>query len=333
MRMAPVSLFTAGILFLLVGCGENTQKTYTLTLNFRFDEKEASDCTTYLAEKFSVTIYSEDFTIRKVREFSCPPPTEPAVDLSAGRYYLTVSLLDANGALKSWGSAEVNLEQEKTVTVLLKEYRGGITISWPSSMCDEFEIRRLTVTAKHEEEPVNAVVWGAERQITDIAVSCAANEFKIQNIASGTYALSVAGFRADDSERPRAQSAIPPFKVTTGQDSAVPLKNYFDLVVSDLTVLWDFDSKSIASCDDAGVASVRARLVSSDDEEFSQTMNCDLAGARRFAFYDLPAGDYTITVEGRNAADDIIFYIIGDCVTLPDTYVAIHDNMQVNLDT
>jgi len=307
MRTAPVPLLAAGLLFLLIGRGENAQKTYTLTLEFQFDEREAGDCTTYLAEKFSVTIYSEDFTTRKVREFSCPPSTEPAVDLPAGRYYLTVSLLDANGALKSWGSTEVNLEQEKTVTVLLKEYRGGITLSWPASLCGDFEISRLTVTAEREEEPVSAIVWGAERQITDIAVPCAASEFKIQNIPSGTYTLSVAGFRTGDSERPRARSAIPPFKVTTGQDSAVPLKNYFELVVSDLTVFWDFDSKSIASCADAGVSSVRARVVSSEDEELSQTMECDLAGSRRFAFYDIPAGDYTVTVEGRNAADDAVY--------------------------
>ena len=33
----------------------------------------------------------------------------------------------------------------------------------------------------------------------------------------------------------------------------------------------------------------------------------------------------------RYVGDDAIFDIIGDGVTLPDAYVAVHDNMHVNL--
>jgi hypothetical protein len=34
-----------------------------------------------------------------------------------------------------------------------------------------------------------------------------------------------------------------------------------------------------------------------------------------------------------DAGDDTIFDGIGDCVTLPDAYIAVHDNMHVNLNT
>ncbi len=303
------TVFIALLIILSSGGCSNGESTYPLTLHFQFDETEASDCTTYLAEKFSVTIYSEDFGVRKVCEFPCPLPEDPQIELSAGIYYLTVSLLGSNGALKSWGSAQVNLDREESVTVDLKEYRGGITLSWPTSLCDDFDISYLAVTAEREGEVVTAIVWGVEKEINRVLLPCAASEFKIQNIESGTYVLTVDGLRSSDSERPRARSSIPPFKVTTGQDTAVSLKNYFELVVSDLFVLWEFDSKSISSCENAGVATVRVRVIADGEgeEEFVQTMACDLSGERKFSFYDLPAGDYTVTVEGLDAAGMVAY--------------------------
>ena len=35
----------------------------------------------------------------------------------------------------------------------------------------------------------------------------------------------------------------------------------------------------------------------------------------------------------RYAGDDTIFDVIGDGVALTDAYIAVHDNMHVNLDT
>jgi len=306
--MRIIRLFTVGSILglLFIGCGDNAERTHLLTLQFQFTNEEAADCTTYLATTFVVTIYNETFETRYTREFPCPLKTEASVELAAGTYYLTVALLDANNALKSWGSAQVIITGDRTLVVPMAEYRGGITLSWPASLCEDLDIGRLSVSATREGYPVTAVVWGASREITNVPIQCAATEFKIQNIEGGTYTVSVAGFRSTESTRPRAASNIPPFKVTTGQDSTILLKNYFSLIVSDISVMWEFDSKSITSCADAGVVTVQARL-SNTTEEFSQKDTCNLSGKRTFSFYDIPAGDYTVTVEGLGAEGNAIY--------------------------
>lgn len=306
MRTVLVRIIGCVIGLVIMGCGSDAEKTYRVTLRFQFDEKEATDCTTYLATTFAVTIYNETFETRYSRQFPCPLEREASVNLSAGTYYLTVALLDANDAIKSWGSAQVVVTGNHTLTVAMAEYRGGITLSWPSSLCTDLDVENLSVSASREGLPVTAVVWGASREITDVPILCAATEFKIQNIEGGTYTVSVAGFRNAESTRPRAASNIPPFKVTTGQDSTILLKNYFSLIVSDISVTWEFDSKSITSCADAGVVSIQGRL-SNPTEEFSQKETCDLSGTRTFSFYDIPAGDYTVTVEGLDVVGKVTY--------------------------
>ena len=142
--------------------------------------------------------------------------------------------------------------------------------------------------------------------MTDLVIICNAKKFEIQNIDAGTYQLTVLGFRSADADRPRAGSDIQPFQVVSGQDSAVPLDNYLTLTVSDIAVGWEFDSKSITSCDDAAVTTIRA-TAASDTDTFSQNVSCDLSGERTFNFYDIPAGDYTVTVDGLDAAQKVTY--------------------------
>ncbi len=307
MRKALVSVLFP-LFLLLSGCGADAEKTYLLTLDFTFDAQEATDCTSYLADKFAVTVYDDAFDVRTVKSFPCAKePSPAAVDLPAGTYYLTVALQDANGNIKSWGSAQTLLAKDGTLAVAMRQYRGGITLQWGQTLCDDLGIGLFTVTATRDGDPVSAVVWGAEKEVTDLAILCNAKKFAIQNIEAGSYTLSVQGFRSADSDRPRAGSDIPPFIVTAGQDSAVPLGEHLTLTVSDLAVLWEFDSKSIASCADAGVAEVRATAVPTAGEAFTQTAACDLAGKRTFYFYDLPAEDYTVTVDGLDAGGEATY--------------------------
>ncbi len=296
-----LAFLTPVFLLLLSGCGSNAEKTFLLTLDFQFDAAEATDCTSYLADKFAVTVYSDTFEIRKTPSFDCTKEMgTTTVDLTEGTYYLTVELQDANGNIKSWGSAQTLLAKDGTLPVAMKQYRGGITLQWGQSLCDDLGIGLFKVTATRDGNPVTAVVWGAEKEVTDLTILCNAKKFAIQNIEAGNYAVSVNGYRSAESDRPRAESNIPPFIVTTGQDSAVPLGDYLTITVSDLALIWEFDSKSITSCADAAVTTVRG-IATNGTDTFTQEAACDLAGKRTFTFYDIPAGDYTVTADGLDA--------------------------------
>ncbi|HOW51287.1 MAG TPA: hypothetical protein PLV42_04495 [bacterium] len=305
-KLLLISLFVGSLV--LLGCGSDAEKTYVLTLNFQFDPQEAADCTSYLPDngKFSVTVYNETFETRKTHELSCTKEAaSTSIDLTSGTYYVTIELLDATGNIKSWSSTSVDLLGDKTLNIPMRQYRGGFSLSWSKTLCSSLGVSLLKISALQEGDPVSAIVWGQEKVVSELPILCQAESFAVNNIAAGKYALTVAGYRTDDSERVRAAGEILEFTLVDAQNTPISLKDHLDLVVSDLSVTWDFDSKSITSCSDAGITIIRATLTREDDT-ITQEMPCDYA-KRTMTIYDVPAGEYTVTVDGLDAGGSATF--------------------------
>ncbi|HSA33975.1 MAG TPA: hypothetical protein P5077_09650 [bacterium] len=289
---------------IIAGCGKNAEERHTLTLDLRFDAAEATDCTSYQADKFVVTLYTDDFKTRKTFEFACAADMrKPTLELAAGTYYLTVELLDGV-YINSWGSGQVSLISDKTLSVDMNQYAGGIDIEWSSSLCDKLDIAVLSVSAITGGSAVSAIIWGQETTVTDLAIACHAERLSLNNIPSGPYAVTISGRRAEDAPRTRATATIT-VTLPAGQEKTLTIddKNLL-LEVSDLKVSWEFDSKSITSCTDAGVATIRASATGESDT-FSEETACETEGT--LTVYDLPPGDYTITADGLDATGKVTY--------------------------
>lgn len=300
-RVLFTVLVFAGI---VAGCGKNAGERYTLTLDLRFNAAEATDCTSYQADKFVVTIYTDDFKTRKTFEFPCAADMrKPTMELAAGTYYFTVELLDGV-YINSWGSGEVSLVGDKTLTVNMNEYAGGIALEWSSSLCDKLDIAVLSISAITGGSPVSAIIWGKETEVTGLNISCRAERLSLNNIPSGPYAVTVSGRRSEEAPRTRATATIT-VTLPAGQEKTLTIddKNLL-LEVSDLKVSWEFDSKSITSCADAGVATVRASATGESDT-FTEETACQTEGT--MTLYDLAPGDYTITADGLDTTGKVTY--------------------------
>jgi len=150
-------------------------------------------------------------------------------------------------------------------------------------------------------------VWGKESEIEEYEILCGSGYFEIVNIPTGVkYTSIIDAYRNSSSKRKRIEfTGIPEFKLVTGQDTPVDIDEYKNIVVSDVVIEWDFDSRSIASCADAGVEKVVAEMTSgSFNESFEQP--CDDSFSD-FEFFDLPAGEYDISVFGSDGSGKVLY--------------------------
>lgn len=298
-------LLIAIVAFFAYGCGNSKPDQVEITI--ALNHGEGITCETYLAKYYEVVFF--DSSQRKVvkENVDCYEGiSEISVFIEKGNYYFTVSLKDNGGSIKSYGSGSADAsETDITVSVKMDEYKGGISFSWNSDDCENYDISLFKFTLLENGNTVNAVIWGKDTEISNYEISCKAEFFEVVNIEPGKYSAKADAFRLEGSETPRITYNIPEFIMVSGQTTTVKMNDSKEIVVSDLFLLWEFDSKSISTCSDAGIVSVTASLIS-DENTFSFTNDCDDKFSS-FKFFDIPEGDYEILLRGMDTSDNTLF--------------------------
>jgi hypothetical protein len=297
---------SAFIIFCLTGCGDTKPENVELTITLSFPE--GVTCKSYLADHFTVTLYNSEQKKTDSTEFPCTPETDALVlYVEKDIYYFTVALKGTDDLNKSYGSGTVDLSAGDTeVKIEMAEYQGGITFKWKGSDCRDFGIHNLKFTLENDDGHVSSVIWGKEEKIENFEILCSAEMLEIVNIPAVFYTASANGFRTEESKTPRIVYSISDkFKVVSGQDQQIDINEYKEVVVSDLKISWEFDSKSIASCEDAEVTNIIASLVS-DSDTISEETACDNS-FDPFYFYDVSAGNYELLVRGLDSLEKTLF--------------------------
>ncbi len=299
------AVLMSAALFFICSCDFSKPEQVEITLTI--DHGEGIDCKTYLADYYEVVLF--DSMQRKVdqQEFGCQDGlSELSVFAEKGEYYFTVSLKDNSGAIKSYGSGIADAStSDITVSVDMAEFKGAVTFTWNSSDCENYDISLFKFTMLKEGEKVSAIIWGKETEISEYKVNCEAGSFQVVNIDPGKYSAKAEAFRLIDSKNPRIVYDIPQFIMVSGQTATVKMNDSKEIIVSDLILSWEFDSKSIATCADAGITTIVASIIS-DDETLTLTDECN-DGFAPFKFYDIPENTYEILLRGMDSSENTLF--------------------------
>lgn len=309
-------LFLLPILVIaLLGCGSNAEKTYTLTVKFAYKDPSIKNCTNYLASNFIINIYNSDMEKYATYDnISCTETTSSKeIQIAKGSYYITVELKDSKQNTKTFGSAKVDIQGSQTTDIILEEYTGGISFTWNSSLCDGNSIEIFKFTIKLDGSYLSANLWGTPIEFNNYPINCMAQQLLLNNIKAGSYEITVNGYRTSQSAKPRTISEIPSFKLLSGQDSPVKLDSYIKIAVSDLVLTWDFDSKSITTCSQAGISTISAFLTPAGDNPVFSSI-CDEKN-KLILMSDLSEGSYDITVNGL-ASDNTIKFTATDKIDI-----------------
>ncbi len=298
---------SALVIFCLTGCGETKPENVELTISLSFPE--GVTCKSYGQNlHFTVTLYNSEQKKTDSKEFPCTPETDAlAMYVEKDIYYFTVALKDTDDLNKSYNSGTVDLSNgDVEIKIEMEEYQGGITFRWKESDCKDFGINNLKFTLESDDGYVSSVIWGKEEKIEDFEILCSAEMLEIVNIPAVFYTASAKGFRTQESKIPRiVYSVSDKFKVVSGQDQKIDINEYKEVMVSDIKITWEFDSKSIASCEDAGIVNIIASLISNTDT-LSEETSCDNS-FDPFYFYDVPPGEYEFLFRGLDDSEKTLF--------------------------
>ena len=299
------AILMPAVLFVLCSCdfSKPDQVEIILTVN----HEEGVDCKTYLADYYEVVLFDSMQKKVDTLKFDCYSGlSELSIPAEKGEYYFTVSLKDESGSIKSYGSGIADAStSDITVNVDMAEFKGAVTFTWNSSDCENYDISLFKFTMLKEDEKVSAVIWGKETEISEYKVNCEAESFQVVNIDSGKYSAKAEAYRLVDSKNPRILYDIPQFMMVSGQTAVVKMNDSKEIVVSDLILSWEFDSKSISNCENAGINSVIASLIS-DNDTFTLTDDCNNKFSK-FMFYDIPENTYEILLRGMDDSENTLF--------------------------
>lgn len=294
------------LMFLLPGCGETKPDNVELTILLSFPD--GVNCTTYLADHFTVTLYDSKQKKKATKTIDC---TEDAKELTLyvekDTYYITAVLKGADNLNKSYGSGTVDLSSgDSEIKIKMEEYLGGVTFKWKSDDCKNYGIHNLKFSLETEDGYVSSVIWGKQEKIEDFEILCSAEILEIVNIPAVLYTANAKGFRTEDSEIARIVYTVPnQFKLVSGQDVTIDINEYKSVQVSDIKIKWAFDSKSVAGCESAGVEKVIASLISTV-ETLNKEIVCD-DNFENFYFYDILPGKYEILLRAMSSSDKTLF--------------------------
>jgi len=298
------------VLSLAASCDDDDDSvaddTGSLTLNFIFEGN--TTCESFLAEGFIVSVYDETHVHLFSRDVACTDDADSVeITVENGFYYIIVQLQDANNNTKSYGSMSIEVAGATDADVYMEDYKGGITFSWDHSLCAGYDIEILNLTIENEGVVVSANLWGEEIHFDDYKISCSAESLVVNNIDSGLYQVAVGGYRDILADRPRIMYDVPEFVLVTGQDTPVDLDKYFTINVSDLIIFWEFDSKSMESCETAGVELIKVDIKSSSGTIISETAPC-VGDSGRVEIFDLEEDIYNVSVSGLDDSDNRTFF-------------------------
>ena len=292
---------------LVLGCSGSGNDNIELKISYALPEGRT--CQTYLADHFLVTLY--DSEQRKVveKKIMCGEGENDPLTLLVNRdsYYVSVVLLSKDNMWQSYGASKVEVEKDTDVTVDMETYLGGMIFIWNPSDCTKYNVAMMSLDLFSEGEPVNAVVWGEESELRNFAIPCKAGQFEVINVpAEPLYTASINGYRKKSlSGESRITYEIDEFVSGHGQNKKINIDSYKQLLVSDMKVSWEFDSKSIESCEAAGVSKVVASLVS-EEVTISAEQKCDNKFSDLY-LYDITEHEYTLYLYGISEDNETLF--------------------------
>ena len=291
---------------LFMACSDGGRDTVELEVSYSLEQ--GTTCETYLADHFLVTVY--DSEQRKVTEKKnkCGSDNSDRLTLvvEKGLYYISVVLRSSDNLWQSYGATKAEVVDDSNVKVEMKNYIGGMIFLWNPSDCGKYTLSQMTLTMESDGSPVEAVVWGEDVAMKDYPFPCAAGRIEALNIPpEQKYTAEINGFRLSGDKESRIKYMIPEFVSGHGQNKSVNIDKYKEVLVSDMKVSWEFDSKSIDSCGTAGISKVKASLVS-DSATVSEEQNCDNKFSD-FYLYNILDGTYTLYLEGISPDGETLF--------------------------
>ena len=291
---------------LFLACSDGGRDTVELEVSYALDQGRT--CQTYLADHFLVTVY--DAEQRKVTEkqVKCDSEDSDRITLvvERGTYYISVVLRSSDNMWQSYGATNTEVIGDSRVSVEMKSYVGGMIFTWNASDCVKYDISLMTLNMNSGDDPISAVVWGEDVEMKNYPVPCAAGRFEVINIdPDPTYTAEINGFRLSGDADSRIRYMIPEFVSGHGQNKNVSIDKYKEILVSDMKVSWEFDSKSMDSCETAGVTKVAAHLVS-DSLTVSAEQKCDNKFSDLY-LYNILKGDYTLYLYGISPEGETLF--------------------------
>ncbi|MBR4532390.1 hypothetical protein IKO70_08290 [bacterium] len=294
---------------LVFGCSDSKPEDTELKISYVLPEGRT--CQTYLADYFEVTWYDSEQRKIGAKEIPCDSESADSLTLlvSKGSYYVSVVLLDKSKMWRSYGAAQVEVNNDTEVTVNMETYLGGMIFLWNPSDCSssKYNLAMISLDLFSEGEPVKAVIWGEETELRNFAIPCKAGRFEVINVpADPLYTAKLNGYRTKSfAGESRVVYEIPEFVSGHGQNISIDIDSYKQILVSDMKLSWEFDSKSITSCETAGVTKVVASLVS-EEATVSVEHECDNKFAD-FYLYDIPEHEYTLYLYGISGDDETLF--------------------------
>ena len=294
---------------LVFGCSDSKNNDTELKISYSLPEGRT--CKTYLADHFEVTWYDSEQRKIGAKEISCDSESPDSLTLlvSKGSYYVSVVLLDESKMWQSYGAAKVEVNSDTEVKVAMEDYQGGMIFVWNPSDCSssKYNLAMLALDLFSEDEPVKAVIWGEEVELNNFTIPCKAGRFEVINIpAEPLYTAKLNGYRTNSlAGESRVLYEIPEFVSGHGQNKNINIDTYKQILVSDMKLSWEFDSKSIDSCETAGITKVVASLIS-EEATVSVEQNCNNKFAD-FYLYDIPEHEYTLYLYGISGDDATLF--------------------------
>ncbi len=269
---------------------------------------EGVTCRTYLADRFEIVLFDSNQKRTATKTFKCDSDVSTfSIFVPKEKYYLIVALKDKAGNNKSYGSGFVDATSSDVgVEIEMEEYKGGLTFEWGTSFCNRYGVGLLRFTLENEDEGVvSTIIWGKEEELKEYEMNCGSGYLEIVNIPSGMYSASVKAYRDSSSKRERMKFNIDEFKLTTGQQSILEIDDHKEIVVSDVTVKWDFDSRSIPGCSSTDIAKIITQISSGS---LNETIEGECSDSdKSFDFFDISAGNYDINVQGVDSSGKVIF--------------------------
>ena len=291
---------------LVFGCSDSKHETVELKISYTLEEGRT--CQTYLADYFLVTVY--DSSQRKIsgKKIMCDSEEEGMkLVVEKDSYYVSVVLMSSDEMWQSYGAAKVEVNGDTSIDVPMATYHGGMIFKWDSSNCSKYTLSLMTLDMFSEGEPISAVIWGEEVKMENFKVPCSAGQLEVINIPpEPEYTATFRGYRKSAKNESRTVYEIPEFISGHGQNKKVNIEDYRVVLVSDMKVSWEFDSKSIDSCETAGITKVVAKLVSDEGYSVSDEQACDNKFSD-FYLYEITDHSYTLYVYGINDKKEILF--------------------------
>ncbi|MFO7736392.1 MAG: hypothetical protein R6W70_09305 [bacterium] len=315
MKIKTVLFATANLLlifFITSACGASVEDKELLVINFSYEDD--GSCEVYGSNlNYNIELYdSQHILTEKFTDFTCEKDGDSVeINVPEGKYFITTELRDSSGNTKTYGESVTSVLNATEETISMGTYKGGMELEWSKSICEDMAVSVLFFTIIKDDEPVKTNIWGEETTIENYKLNCNAGNLLVKNITDGNYEITVTGYRDSDSEIPRISLMDKETrKVTPGQDTEVTLKDP-DILVSDLKIVWEFDSKRNDSCETAGISSLRASITedTSTGETITRNFPCNVT-ENEFVFYDIQSGDYGVSMVGLSGDSELFQSVV-----------------------